>query len=692
MLREVRIHQASRDQQLICPALELLPKPCAEEVFEHVIVLSQERLHGRLQSRRWIRPKYLSKTQRKPLHRELRKFSQELFKRPPFTRTDISPLVNKLNGLCDSFEVVDNQWENTEQGVEILKDIARKSYEFCTSGGTCTLEETVHNLGLNPSLVCADKRIQQVNKIGRYWGLSVYMAKRSKEYGKLFKNLNLQALQPYQSVKSSISFLPGKRVSCFVHAEIQLVTFYGLNANAATRSPRVLGVSKSACYLCSLFVLIQGHYFITKTHGHLYDLWNVPDLASYEPNQLADYRRVLSDMNKKVKKDLVREKRGGSSRKHPLTSSVALPNGQTLSPLHSAVGTLISNGSSNPGYDLTLPPIRPLVLPTEQQDSSIPLAESPMLNDEPVPVPKHSSSPLLQPKSTRPSSTSRSSTSTPLNGSPTTKSGIGVPSQLPTAQNPKSPNSSAHGPKTSAPSVTFVNKSAHSTKLPQRSSSPSAAPKSTSSSSNDPGSPTLPPRFPKKSPRTRTSSQRSSSPSTVRESSSSSSTNSYPSTPRVVPPLLNIQPTTSHPSSPPDNPISTHSIPTGQSAKPAATASQTRFSNSPVYASVEKSRLLSSTSIASRQLPVLKDISHDSPIRVSAGQISTEIEFQGPGHGKVLVQNIENPGVGAPGTFVDIQALLPNDSLLLERAECDDQLALILQYHRRFLRLDIRWH
>lgn len=688
----MRIHQASRDQQLICPALELLPKPCAEEVFEHVIVLSQKRLHARLQSRRWIRPKYMSKTQRKPLYQELRKLSQELFKRPPFTRMDISPLVNKLKGLCDSFEVVDSEWENTEQGVQILKDIVRKSYEFCTSGGTCTLEETVHNLGLNPSLLRADKRIQQVNKIGRYWGLCVYMAKRSKEYGQLFKNLNLQTLQPYQSIKSSISFFPGKRVSCFVHAEIQLVTFYGLNANAATKSPRVLGVSKSACYLCSLFVLIQGHYFITKTHGHLYDLWNVPDLASYEPNQLADYRRVLSDMNKKIKKDLARQKRSGYSRKLPLTSSVDLPKGQILSPLHSGVGTLISNGSSNPDYDLTLPPIRSLVLPTEQQDSSIPLAESPMLNDGPVAVPKRSSSPLPQPKSTRPPSTSSSSTSTPLNGSPTTKSGIGVPPQLPIAHNPKLPNSSAHGPEPSAPSVTFLNKSAHSTKLPQRSSSPSAVPKSTSSSSNDPGPSTLSPRFPKKGPRTRTLSQRSSSPSTARESSSSSSTNSFPSTPRVVPPLLSIQPTTAHPSSPPYNLISTHSMPTSQSAKPAVTASHTRRSNSPVYASIEKSRLLSSTSIASRQLPVLQDISHDSPIRVSAGQISTEIEFQGPGQGKVLVQNIENPGVSAPGTFVDIQALLPNDSLLLERAESDDQLALILQYHRRFLRLDMRWH
>lgn len=681
----MRTYQASRDQQLICRALELHPKTCADEIFEHVVVLSQERLHGRLQSKRWIRPKHLRGAQPKPLHQELRKASLQLFKQPLFTRMDFGLLTNKLNGLCDSFRLVDNEWENTEQRVQILKEIVRKSYDFCTSDGRCTLEETIRSLGLNPSRLCADKRIQQVNKIGRYWELCVNMAKCSKKYGTLFKDLNLQILLPYQSIKSSISFLAGKRVSCFVHAEIQLITFYGLNANAAIKKPRVLGVSKSSCYLCNLFVLIQGHFFITKTHGHLYELWNVPDLAIYEPNQLADYRHVLSDMNKKVQMDLAKEKMGGYSRNHPMTSSVTLPKGQTLSPLPSDVGSLISIGSSNPEFDLTLSPIGPLVLPTEQQDSSIPLAESPILNHEPVIVPKDSSSPLLQQKSTRAPSIS-SSTSTPLHKSPATRSDIGVPSQYPTAQNTKSLNTSSYDSKASTPSVIIPNKSAQPMTLPQRSSSPSAVPKSSTSSSNDSDPSTPSPTFPKKSPHTRTLSPCSSSPSTTPESSSSSSTNLYPSTPRVEPPVLNIQPTTSHPSSPPLKPISNHSI------KPAVTAPHTRLSNGPVYSSAENSRLLSSTSIASRQLPVLKDVSRDSPIRVSAGKISTEIEFQGQGQGKILVQNIENPGVAAPGTFVDIEALLPNDSLLLERAETDDQLALILQYHRRFLRLDIRWH
>ncbi|MCJ1429447.1 hypothetical protein MMC29_007361 [Sticta canariensis] len=672
-----------------CAKTKLLPKSCAEEIFEHVVTLSQERLHGRLQSRQWNRPKHLSRRPPKPLHQELRNAPQKLFQGPPSAQRDFSSLVKKLNGLCDSYELLDNVSENAEQ-VQMLKEIVRKSHDFCTSGGACTLEETIRNFGLNPSLVCADKRMQQVNKIGRYWGLCVHVAKRSKEYGKLFENLNLRVLQAYQSINSSISSVAGKVVPCFVHAEVQLITFYGLNANAATRKPRVLGVSKSACYLCSLFVLFHGQYFITKTHGHLYDHWNVPDLASYKPNQLDDYRRVLADMNKKVIMDLAEEKRGGYRRRHPMTSSVNLPKGQTFSPLPSDVGTLISNGSSNPDHALTLPPIRSLVLPTEQQDASISLAQTPMLNDEPVTGPNPSSSPLRPAKLTRASSSS-SSSSIPLNESPSTNSDIGVPPPFSTAQNPKSPNSSS-GSGTSSPPITFVNKIAQPTTSPQRSSSPSAVPKSSSSSSNDSDPSTPSPTLPKKNPQVRTSLQRSSSLSAAPESSSSSSTNSHPRTPRVEPPPLNIQPNTLRPSSPPPKPISSRSVLSSQSAKSAVTASHPGISNSPVYSSTENSRLLSSTSIASRQLPVSKDISRDSPIRVSSGRISTEILFQGPGQGKVRVQKIENPGVSAAGRFINLEALLPNQSLLLERAETDDQLALILQYQRRSLRLDIRWH
>ncbi|MCJ1464795.1 hypothetical protein MMC07_003408 [Pseudocyphellaria aurata] len=803
-----------------CARRKMLLKPCAEKIFEHVVDLSQKRLFGRLQSRQWIRPRHLSRTQSKPLHQELRKASRELFKGPLSTHTDFSSLMKKLDGLCESYELVDKEWENTEQGFQMLKEIVRKSYDFCTSGDTCsTLEETIHSLGLNPSPICADKRIHQVQKIGRYWELSVHLTKCSKKYDKVFKDLNLQILQPYQRIESAVSST-GLRVSCFVHAEIQLVTFYGLNANSAIRRPRVLGASKKACYLCNLFVLIQGHYFVTKTHGHLYDQWNVPDLVSFKPEQLADYRRVLSDMNKKVEQDLAAAQSGWYGRRHPMTSSVNLPTGQTISPLLSDVGTIISNDSSNLDPGLTLPPIRSLASPNEQQDSSIPLAESPVLYDEPLPAPKHSSSqprateasftnsntsalneypagpstkmprssthdsetptasakppgdsaqPMTLPQqfsspSAAPKSSSASSnesgpwtasvkspgdTAQPMtppqqysspsavpksSSSSSNESGSSTPSPMipktiprtrtskhassstaqessrssstdlrpstppveppilnlqPETSYPLSPPQNPNSSHSATPAI-MASHSAQPMTSPQQYSSPSAVPKSSSSSSNVSGPSAPSPIVPKKTPRTRTSKHASSS--TAQESSRSSSTDLRPSTPPVEPPILNLQPTASHPSSPPHNSNSSHPILANHSTKPAVMASHTRLPNSPVHSSTKNSRLLSSTTIASEQLPALRDISRESPIRVSTGQMSTEIEFEGPGHGKVLMQHIENPGIAATGTFVDVEELLPNESLVLERAEISDQLALVLHYKGRSLGLDLRWH
>lgn len=74
--------------------------------------------------------------------------------------------------------------------------------------------------------------------------------------------------------------------------------------------------------------------------------------------------------------------------------------------------------------------------------------------------------------------------------------------------------------------------------------------------------------------------------------------------------------------------------------------------------------------------------------------MSTEIEFEGPGQGRVVVQSIQNPSRKAPhATFVDVSTLLPNQPLRLEQVvENNDQFALILQNRRHCLRIDMQWH
>lgn len=82
-----------------------------------------------------------------------------------------------------------------------------------------------------------------------------------------------------------ISALPSLRK---VHAEIQLLFFYEHNPHI--RRPRAICSSKSACYLCNLFVQRQGKFHIPRTHGRLYDRWILPEWSyndSIETNSMS---------------------------------------------------------------------------------------------------------------------------------------------------------------------------------------------------------------------------------------------------------------------------------------------------------------------------------------------------------------------------------------------------------------------
>jgi hypothetical protein len=53
-----------------------------------------------------------------------------------------------------------------------------------------------------------------------------------------------------------------------IHAEIQLVFYYELNASRLP--PRVVCSSKDACFLCNAFVLMHGKMHTSRCHGRLY--------------------------------------------------------------------------------------------------------------------------------------------------------------------------------------------------------------------------------------------------------------------------------------------------------------------------------------------------------------------------------------------------------------------------------------
>lgn len=60
-----------------------------------------------------------------------------------------------------------------------------------------------------------------------------------------------------------------------IHAEIQLLMHYS-HYQQRVKLPRVIYSSKHACYLCNLFVRIDGRFFIPSTHGKVYSKWRLP--------------------------------------------------------------------------------------------------------------------------------------------------------------------------------------------------------------------------------------------------------------------------------------------------------------------------------------------------------------------------------------------------------------------------------
>jgi hypothetical protein len=82
-----------------------------------------------------------------------------------------------------------------------------------------------------------------------------------------------------------------------VHAEIKLLFFYEIHSRSVR--PRVICSSKSACYLCNLFIHIHGEFFTPRTHGRLYEKWILPDWLQEIPvDRRQNLSSVVSQMNK----------------------------------------------------------------------------------------------------------------------------------------------------------------------------------------------------------------------------------------------------------------------------------------------------------------------------------------------------------------------------------------------------------
>ncbi|KAF2739127.1 hypothetical protein EJ04DRAFT_609231 [Polyplosphaeria fusca] len=175
-----------------------------------------------------------------------------------------------------------------------------------------------------------------------------------------------------------------------VHAEIQLILHYESRQNVV-HAPRVVKSSKSACFLCDLFIKqLHGRWYTPKTHGVVYDRWMLPDLASLgiQPDRLRDLEMRIDKFNAAVEDLLLDEMAKGKRRKKgpreydifslaPSTvrSDASAASHETIKPIAAAsrdAPDAVGRGSDSPeGSSISLDnAIKPLSSCHDSEDSA----------------------------------------------------------------------------------------------------------------------------------------------------------------------------------------------------------------------------------------------------------------------------------------------------------------------------------
>ncbi|EXJ61828.1 hypothetical protein A1O7_02258 [Cladophialophora yegresii CBS 114405] len=304
-----------------------------DELFRLVTKMHFRRILARFRSSKWTKPKFLSRSHKKPLWQDFANLSHRVqflyTRREVSIRQSLEEQLENLTRLYSSFETV--ALDSHEEFAHLIR-LVRTSYEFCTDEVVQEYARRLKNAGPTSQVRSALKTMRQIEKIAAYYRISNTLIRTSRLYPQYFQaeKLFLDFLAPYASVPTSVGYEDWAK-TCHVHAEIQLIVYYDMHSSDAVTSnsrshgahnahflpPRVIGTSKYLCYLCYLFMKVHGRYPPANTHGRLYDQWTIPDCAEFGDEQRNFYKYIIQQMDKEV---LARASEPPLWRPEPMTS------------------------------------------------------------------------------------------------------------------------------------------------------------------------------------------------------------------------------------------------------------------------------------------------------------------------------------------------------------------------------------
>ncbi|MCJ1249856.1 hypothetical protein MMC30_007082 [Trapelia coarctata] len=284
-----------------------------DEVLGEIMALDRRKILSRLRSKHapWPRKPRPAVPQLTEALKQLEKASQDTF-----ALQGIKAVVIHMQELFTTLEAMDRDETGKQAGLALLGMIVKSAHELALLDGFEPFTRSMPGVEEETKL-----RVRvTIQKLGRYYEVCLFLtaaAKRpmfrkvqiealpllcpstrqpqgkdhqasllntltralphsSSDTGALVQALETRSGQKFKTVEEIFQTMLKEKHP--IHAEIQLLYFYELNH--IPRRPRVIASSKSACFLCNLFIRMHGKFYTPRTHGVLYHHWSLPGLET----------------------------------------------------------------------------------------------------------------------------------------------------------------------------------------------------------------------------------------------------------------------------------------------------------------------------------------------------------------------------------------------------------------------------
>lgn len=206
---------------------------------------------------------------------------------------DFDSLRSALIELGEAIKAVDMGSVDLQQ--DLLKAMILKSCEVSNQGNSKSLESYLRDLRI-PEHIYNSREVAEIDKISKYFTICNDLIRlgrqtRTREH---CKDIRLETCTAFPESWPQGPDGP----KCHVHGEVQLIIFYERYPRALP--PRAIGSSKSACFLCDLFIKKHDRFGVSYSHMKLYPKWTIPD----EPWMDSQLQTRLKSMVKAMSNDI----------------------------------------------------------------------------------------------------------------------------------------------------------------------------------------------------------------------------------------------------------------------------------------------------------------------------------------------------------------------------------------------------